>query len=256
MYWANVPHALGQIIYNVHQSITVTTCRYCALTACMNGLQAEVDRLQHLIDAHANRADYILDAAEENIDSFEATLQQQERRQEHRKRAALQSQRQALARAAAQEMVNERRQRMASLRQVEAPCLPQISHAFLYQQSASSGEFCVWGFGCAGLVCKSAVYQCLLTAPQGIAQSITCPANYLSTPLSSPGRKCAVTYTVAYTSLATCLQIRAKLQLLEQSFQFKGNEQEISHTAHRLSVGAFALQNALDKVHRLWQHSI
>ena len=45
-----------------------------------------------------------------------------------------------------------------------------------------------------------------------------------------------------------CVQIRAKLQLLEQSFSYKGNEQEISHTAHRLSVGAFALQSALDKV--------
>lgn len=36
--------------------------------------------------------------------------------------------------------------------------------------------------------------------------------------------------------------------MLEQSFQYKGTEQEISHTAHRLSVGAFALQSALDKV--------
>lgn len=81
-------------------------------------MQAEVDRLEHLIDAHANRADYILEAAEQNIDSFEATLERQDRRQEHRKQVALQRQRQALAKAAAQEMVNERRQRMSSLRQV------------------------------------------------------------------------------------------------------------------------------------------
>ena len=37
-------------------------------------MQAEVDRLENLIDAHANRADYILEAAEQNIHSFEATL--------------------------------------------------------------------------------------------------------------------------------------------------------------------------------------
>ena len=65
--------------------------------------------------------------------------------------------------------------------------------------------------------------------------------------------KCRHAHT-ALDAIAICLilsvsmQIRAKLQMLEQSFQYKGNEQEISHTAHRLSVGAFALQSALDKV--------
>ncbi len=43
-------------------------------------------------------------------------------------------------------------------------------------------------------------------------------------------------------------QIRKKLRSLEGLLQFRGNEQEISHTAHKLSVGAFALQSALDKV--------
>jgi hypothetical protein len=44
------------------------------------------------------------------------------------------------------------------------------------------------------------------------------------------------------------MQIRKKLRSLEGLLQFRGNEQEISHTAHKLSVGAFALQSALDKV--------
>ena len=81
-----------------------------------------------MIDAYANRADYILEAAEQNIESFEAALEQQERRQERRKQAALQRQRQALATAAAQEMVNERRQRMASLRQVSLVRYPGCSN--------------------------------------------------------------------------------------------------------------------------------
>lgn len=45
-----------------------------------------------------------------------------------------------------------------------------------------------------------------------------------------------------------CLQIRRKLRSLEGLLQFRGNEQHISHTAHKLSIGAFALQTALDKV--------
>ena len=84
-----------------------------------------------MIDAYANRADYVLEAAEQNIESFEAALEQQERRQERRKQAALQRQRQALATTAAQEMVNERRQRMASLTQVRSattPCTAKIAH--------------------------------------------------------------------------------------------------------------------------------
>lgn len=44
------------------------------------------------------------------------------------------------------------------------------------------------------------------------------------------------------------MQIRKKLRSLQGLLQFRGNEQEISHTAHKLSVGAFALQSALDKV--------
>ena len=47
------------------------------------------------------------------------------------------------------------------------------------------------------------------------------------------------------------MQIRKKLRSLEGLLQFRGNEEEISHTAHKLSVGAFALQSALDKVRRL-----
>ena len=44
------------------------------------------------------------------------------------------------------------------------------------------------------------------------------------------------------------VQIRRKLRSLEGLLQFRGNEQHISHTAHKLSIGAFALQTALDKV--------
>ena len=44
------------------------------------------------------------------------------------------------------------------------------------------------------------------------------------------------------------VQIRRKLRSLEGLLQFTGNEQHISHTAHKLSIGAFALQTALDKV--------
>lgn len=51
------------------------------------------------------------------------------------------------------------------------------------------------------------------------------------------------------------VQIRGKLRSLEGLLQFRGNEQEISHTAHKLSVGAFALQSALDKVSTL-QHCL
>ncbi|KAL0045851.1 hypothetical protein WJX82_006724 [Trebouxia sp. C0006] len=120
--------------------------------------QAEVDRLEGLVDAEAARADYILGAAEENIDAFAESLHQQNQRHLRRKQAELQRQRQVLARAAAEELVWERRQRMSALR-----------------------------------------------------------------------------------------EIRKKLRSLEGLLQFRGNEQEISHTAHKLSVGAFALQSALDK---------
>ena len=117
------PTPTGQTMSWRLQSRTSTSLRlpWHSIYKMANNLfvvQAEVDRLENLIDAYANRADYVLEAAEQNIDSFEAALEQQERRQEHRKQAALQRQRQALAKAAAQEMVNERRQRMASLRQV------------------------------------------------------------------------------------------------------------------------------------------
>ena len=63
----------------------------------------------HLMAAYANRADYVREAAEQIIDSFEAALRQQERRQEQRKQAALQRRQQALAMAADQEMMNERK---------------------------------------------------------------------------------------------------------------------------------------------------
>ena len=81
-------------------------------------LQAEVDRLEGLVDAEAGRADYILNAAEENIDAFAESLHQQNQRHQRRKQAELQRQRQVLARAAAEELVRERRQRMAALREV------------------------------------------------------------------------------------------------------------------------------------------
>lgn len=81
-------------------------------------LQGEVDRLEGLVEAEAARADYILDAAEENIDAFAGTLHQQNHRHQRRRQADLQRQRQALARAAAEELVHERRQRMSKLREV------------------------------------------------------------------------------------------------------------------------------------------
>jgi len=83
-------------------------------------VQAEVDRLEGLVDAEAARADYILDAAEENIDAFAESLHQQNQRHLRRKQAELQRQRQVLARAAAEELVRERRQRMSALREVRA----------------------------------------------------------------------------------------------------------------------------------------
>ena len=95
---------------------------YHNLTVCISPLlcemQAEVDRLEGLVDAEAARADYILDAAEENIDAFAESLHQQNQRHHRRKQAELQRQRQVLARAAAEELVRERRQRMAALREV------------------------------------------------------------------------------------------------------------------------------------------
>ena len=54
--------------------------------------------------------------------------------------------------------------------------------------------------------------------------------------------------TVMVMIQGVCVQIRRKLRSLEGLLQFRGNEQEISHTAHNLSIGAFALQSALDKV--------
>ena len=44
------------------------------------------------------------------------------------------------------------------------------------------------------------------------------------------------------------VQIRRKLRSLEGLLQFRGNEQHVSLSAHKLSIGAFALQTALDKV--------
>lgn len=51
-----------------------------------------------------------------------------------------------------------------------------------------------------------------------------------------------------YLKSSFAMQIRRKLRSLEGLLQFRGNEQVISHTAHKLSIGTFALQSALDKV--------
>ena len=86
-------------------------------------LQAEVERLEQLVDAEAARGDYILEAAQDNIDGFAQALDQQADRQQRSRRAELQRQRQGLTRAAAQELVNERRQRMTTLKEVTCkPC--------------------------------------------------------------------------------------------------------------------------------------
>lgn len=85
-------------------------------------MQAEVDRLEQVASAEAARADHILEAAEQNIDAFAQTLEQQARRHRHRQQAELQRQRQILSRAAAEELVRERRQRMTALKEVGHPC--------------------------------------------------------------------------------------------------------------------------------------
>ena len=90
-------------------------------------VQSEVERLEQAVDAEAARADYILDAADENIDAFAHTLDQQKRRHQHRKQAELRRQRQTMANVAAEELVQERRQRMAALKQVSESML--ISHS-------------------------------------------------------------------------------------------------------------------------------
>ena len=90
-------------------------------------VQSEVERLEQAVDAEAARADYILDAADENIDAFAHTLDQQKRRHQHRKQAELRRQRQTMANVAAEELVQERRQRMAALKQVTESML--VSHS-------------------------------------------------------------------------------------------------------------------------------
>ena len=90
-------------------------------------VQSEVERLEQAVDAEAARADYILDAADENIDAFAHTLDQQKRRHQHRKQAELRRQRQTMANVAAKELVQERRQRMAALKQVSESML--VSHS-------------------------------------------------------------------------------------------------------------------------------
>lgn len=77
-----------------------------------------MDRLEQLVHAEAARADYILDAAQDNIDAFAQTLDQQTRRHQRRYQSSLQRQRQVLAQAAAQELVRERKQRMTTLIEV------------------------------------------------------------------------------------------------------------------------------------------
>ena len=81
-------------------------------------IQAEVDRLEQLVHAEAARADYILDAAQDNIDAFAQTLDQQTQRHQRRHQSDLQRQRQVFARAGAQELVQERKQRMTTLIEV------------------------------------------------------------------------------------------------------------------------------------------
>ena len=86
-------------------------------------LQAEVERLEQLVDAEAARGDYILEAAQDNIDGFAQALDQQAQRHQRSRQAELQHQRQGLTRAAAQELVQERRQRMTALKEVTCrPC--------------------------------------------------------------------------------------------------------------------------------------
>ena len=83
-----------------------------------------MERLEQLVDAEAARGDYILEAAQDNIDGFAQALDQQAHRHQRSRQAELQRQRQGLTRAAAQELVNERRQRMTALK--EASCEPRV----------------------------------------------------------------------------------------------------------------------------------
>ena len=84
----------------------------------VTGAQAEVERLEQVVNAEAARGDYILEAAQDNIGAFAQALDQQALRRQKKKQAELQRQRQALARVAAEELVKERRQRMAALKEV------------------------------------------------------------------------------------------------------------------------------------------
>lgn len=75
------------------------------------------------MDAEAARGDYILEAAQDNIDGFAQALDQQAQRSQRSRHAELQRQRQGLTRAAAQELVQERRHRMIALKEVTSkPC--------------------------------------------------------------------------------------------------------------------------------------
>lgn len=89
----------------------------------MTHLQAEVERLEQVVNAEAARGDYILEAAQDNIQAFAGALDQQAERHQRKKQAELQRQRQALARIAAEELVQERRQRMAALKEVSGKAL-------------------------------------------------------------------------------------------------------------------------------------
>lgn len=71
-----------------------------------------------MVNAEAARGDYILEAAQDNIQGFAHALDQQAQRHQKKKQAELQRQRQALSRVAAEELVRERRQRMSALKEV------------------------------------------------------------------------------------------------------------------------------------------
>ena len=95
-------------------------------------LQSEVERLEQLVEAEAARGDYILEAAQENIDGFAQAMDQHALRHQRRRQADLQRQRQALARAAAEELVQERRQRMTALKEASRRPVPYCLTCFSF----------------------------------------------------------------------------------------------------------------------------
>ena len=72
------PMLTGQTAsWKLQQQVSCLMSPFCRHFHNQTCREAEVVRLENLIDAYANRANYVLEAAEQNINSFEAALAQQ-----------------------------------------------------------------------------------------------------------------------------------------------------------------------------------